>query len=158
MNGLVVFPTFFNLSLNFAVRSSWSEPQTAPGLIFTDYIELIHPWVEEHNQSNFSIDHLVMSMCRVISCVVGRGCLLWPVHSLCKTLLAFALLYFVLQGQTCLLLQVSHSIPLWWKGHLFLFMLVLEGLVGLHRTVNFSFFGISGWGIDMDYSYVKCFA
>ena len=39
--------------------------------------------------------------------------------------LVFALLHFVLQGQTCLLLQVSldflllHSSPLWWKGHLF---------------------------------------
>ena len=33
-----------------------------------------------------------MSMCRVFSCVVGRGCLLWPVCSLGKTLLAFALL------------------------------------------------------------------
>ena len=32
-----------------------------------------------------------------------RGCLLWPVHSLGKTLLAFALLHFVLQGQICLL-------------------------------------------------------
>ena len=31
-----------------------------------------------------------MSLCRVISCVVGRGCLLWPVSSLDKTLLAFA--------------------------------------------------------------------
>ena len=29
------------------------------------------------------------------------------VHSLGKTLLAFVLLHFVLQGQTCLLLQVS---------------------------------------------------
>ena len=26
-----------------------------------------------------------MSMCRVLSCVVGRGCLLWPVHFLGKT-------------------------------------------------------------------------
>ena len=26
-----------------------------------------------------------MSMCRVFSCVVGKGCLLWPVHSLGKT-------------------------------------------------------------------------
>ena len=26
LNGLVVFPTFFNLSLNLAIRSSWSEP------------------------------------------------------------------------------------------------------------------------------------
>ena len=47
-----------------------------------------------------------MSMCRVFSCVVGRGCLLWPVHSLGKTLLAFALLHSVFQGQICLLLQV----------------------------------------------------
>ena len=41
----------------------------------------------------------VMSMCRVFSCVVGKGCLLWPVRSLGITLLAFALLCFVLQGQ-----------------------------------------------------------
>ena len=40
---------------------------------------------------------------------------------LTKTLLAFAQLHFVLQGQTCLLLQVSldflllHSSPLWWR-------------------------------------------
>ena len=82
-----------------------------------------------------------MPMCRGFSCVVGRGCLLWPVHSLGKTLLGFALLHFVHQGQTCLLLQVSldflllHSSPLWWKGHLFL-VLVLEGLVGHHKTVQ----------------------
>ena len=30
----MVFPTFFNLSLNLAIRSSWSEPQSAPGLVF----------------------------------------------------------------------------------------------------------------------------
>ena len=47
-----------------------------------------------------------MSMCRVFSCVVGRWCLLWPVRSLGKTLLAFALLHSVLQRQICLLLQV----------------------------------------------------
>ena len=82
-----------------------------------------------------------MLMCRVFSCVVGRGCLLWLVHSLGKTLLAFSLIHFVFHGQTSLLLQVSldflllHSNPLWWKGHLFL-LLVLEGLVGLHRTVQ----------------------
>ena len=44
--------------------------------------------------------------CRVFSCTVGRGCLLWPVLSPGKTLLAFALLHSVLHGQTCLLLQV----------------------------------------------------
>ena len=45
-------------------------------------------------------------MCRIFSCVVRRGCLLWPVCSLGKTLLAFDLLHFILQGQICLLLQV----------------------------------------------------
>ena len=35
-----------------------------------------------------------MSTCRVFSCVVGRGFLLWPVHSFGKTVLAFYLLYF----------------------------------------------------------------
>ena len=44
--------------------------------------------------------------CVVFSCVVERGCLLWPVPSLGKTLLAFALLHSILQGQICLLLQV----------------------------------------------------
>ena len=53
-----------------------------------------------------------MSVCRVFSCVVQRGCLLWPVHSLGKTLLAFALLHSVLQGQICLFssVQFSHSV------------------------------------------------
>ena len=37
-------------------------------------------------------------------------------------------------------------------------MLVLEGLVGLHRTVNFSFFSITGWGIDLDYRDIEWFA
>ena len=47
-----------------------------------------------------------MSTYRVFSCVIGRGCLLWPVRSLGKPLLAFALLHSVFQGQICLLLQV----------------------------------------------------
>ena len=82
-----------------------------------------------------------MSMCRVFSCVVGRACLLWPVGSFDKTLLAFALLHSELQGQICLLLQVFLdflllcSSPLLWKGHLF-WVLILKGLVSLHRTVQ----------------------
>ena len=42
LNGLVVFPTFFNLSLNLAIKSLWSEPQLAPSLVFADCIELLH--------------------------------------------------------------------------------------------------------------------
>ena len=101
-----------------------------------------------------------MSMCRVFSCVLGRGCLLWPVHCLGKTLWAFALLHSVLQGQICLLLQVFldflhlHSSPL----------LVLEGLIDLLRTnfsfsfFNFSFFSIIGQGTDLDYCDIEWFA
>ena len=33
LKGLMVFPTFFNLRLNLAIRSSWSEPQSAPSLV-----------------------------------------------------------------------------------------------------------------------------
>ena len=39
-------------------------------------------------------------------------------------------------------------------------MLVLEGLVGLHRTYkfNFSFFSVFDWGIDLDYCDIEWFA
>ena len=82
-------------------------------------------------------------MCRVISCIVRRGCLLWPVCSLGKTLLVYALLHFLLQGQTCLLLQLSldflflHSSLLSWKEHLFwVSILGLVGLEGLHSYLS----------------------
>ena len=77
-------------------------------------------------------------------------------------LLPFALLNFELQGQTCLLLQVSldfllvHSNPLWWKGCLFL-VLVLEGVVGLHRISQLQLLWHC-WGIDLDYCDVEWFA
>ena len=37
-------------------------------------------------------------------------------------------------------------------------MLVLEGLVGLRRLLSFSFFNITGWGIDLDYCDTEWFA
>ena len=36
--------------------------------------------------------------------------------------------------------------------------LVLEGLIGLHRTGNISFFGIIGWGTELNYCDVELFA
>ena len=86
----MVFPTFFNLNLNLAIRSSWSEPQSAPSLAFADCIELFHLWLHEYNQSDFSVGHLMMSLCRTLSCVVGNGYSLWPVCSFGKTLLVFS--------------------------------------------------------------------
>ena len=82
-----------------------------------------------------------MSMCRVFSCVVGRGCLLWPVHFLGKILLIFALLHSIFQGQNACyprcFLTSYFCIPTFasWKGHLF-WVLVLKGLVSLHRTIQ----------------------
>ena len=82
-----------------------------------------------------------MAMYRVISCVVGRECLLWPVCSVCITLLAFALLHFVPKGKfACYsryLLIFYFCIPVFYdEKDIFLLVLVLEGLVGLHRTIQ----------------------
>ena len=46
------------------------------------------------------------------------------------------------------------------KGTFFFFfwLLVLEVLVGLHRTVNFSFFSSTGWGIDLAYCDIEWLA
>ena len=37
-------------------------------------------------------------------------------------------------------------------------MLVLKGLVGLHRTVQFQLLQVIGWGTDLDYCDVEWFA
>ena len=73
-----------------------------------------------------------------VSCVVERRCLLWLVCSLDKSVRHCPAL-FCNTDQICLLFQVYldflllHSNPLWWKGHIFL-VLVIESLVGLQRT------------------------
>ena len=78
----------------------------------------------------------------VFSCVVGRGCLLWLVYSLGKTLLAFALLHSIFQGQfTCYPRYFLTSYfcilgPYNEKAIFLVGVLVLKGLVGLHRTVQ----------------------
>ena len=133
------FPYFLQFKSEFcnkelmiwATFSSWScfcwLYRASPSLAAKNIINLIF------------IDSLLMSMCRVISWVVGKEYLLWPVCSLDKTLLVFALLHFVFPSPiTCLLFQVSfdflllHSSPLWWKGYFF--GIRLEGVIRLHRT------------------------
>ena len=37
-------------------------------------------------------------------------------------------------------------------------MLILEGLVGLHRTVQLQLLQLTGWGIDLDYCDIEWFA
>ena len=82
-----------------------------------------------------------MSMCRVFSCVVGRGCLLWLVRSFGKTLLA--LLCFILYSKAkfacysrCFLSSYfCISVP-YNEKDIFGGVLVLKYLVGLHRTIQ----------------------
>ena len=139
----MVFPTFFNLSLNLAIRSSWSEPQSAPGLfllLLTVYSFSIFG-CKEYDQSDFGVDHLVMSMCRVFSCIVGRGCLLWPVHFHGKTLISLCSASFCTPSPN---LPVTPGVS-WLPTFVFqspimkrtsFGVLVLKGLIGLHRTVQ----------------------
>ena len=140
-----VFPTFFNLSLNFCNKKlmNWATVSSR-NWFFWPFRASSSEAAKNINYLISVIDQLVISMSRVFSCVVGSGCLLWPVHFLGKTLLAFALFYFVLLDQTYLLLQASldflllHFSTLWWKNFFFFFflVLVLEGLVGLHGTIH----------------------
>ena len=81
-----------------------------------------------------------MSMCSVFSCVGGRWCLLWPVHSLGKTISLFYASFCTpspnlpvtpsiswlptFASQSCIVKRAS-------------FLPLLKGLVGLHRTVQF---------------------
>ena len=98
------------------------------------------------NQFDFGINHLVMSMCKVVSCCWRKSIFYDSTYSMTQLVhftgrvqLPFALLHFVLQGQTCLLLQVYlgflllHSHPQWWIEHLFK-VLLLGGLLVLHAA------------------------
>ena len=91
-------PRLENFEHYFA--SVWDKCNCAVVWTFFD-IPFLWDWNE--NWPDFGIDYKVMSMCTVIFSVVGRGCLLWPVHSLGKTLLpllsfpnlmAYSLQYF----------------------------------------------------------------
>ena len=95
---------------------------------------------KEYNQFDFGIDHLVTSMCRVISSVVGRGCLLWPVFSwqnsacFCPDSLCTPRLNLpVILGISWLPTFAFQSLMM---KRTFCWLLVLEGLAGLQRTVQ----------------------
>ena len=84
-------------------------------------------------------------------------------HSLGRIQLAFALFYFVLQGQTYLLLQVSLDFLFFvfqspMINKISFLVLVLRGLLGLHRTDQLHLLGIAGRGIDLDYCDVEWLA
>ena len=80
-----------------------------------------------------------MSMCRVFSCVVGRGCLLWPVHFLGKTLSLPCFIPYSKAKFAChsrCFLTSYFCIPVPYNEKDIFWVLVLKGLVGLHRTIQ----------------------
>ena len=72
----MVFPTLFKSEFCNNDSQVLLGPQSGPGIVFADSIEFPHFGCKEYNQSDVSVDPLVMHMCRVIYCVIGRGCLL----------------------------------------------------------------------------------
>ena len=85
-----------------------------------------------------------MSMCEsgesVFSCVVGRGCLLWPACSLAKTVSFPCFILYSKAKFACYsryLLASYFSVPVPYdEKDIFFGALVLEGLVCLHRTIQ----------------------
>ena len=102
----------------------------------------------------------MMSMYRVFSCVVGKGCLLWPVCSLDKTV---SLCLASLENQNLPVILCTSWLPTFafqspmMKRTSFL-VLVLKGFIVFIEPINVSFFSISGWSIDLDYYDVEWFA
>ena len=99
--GLACCGSWGRKELDMTEWLNWTEaePQWAPGLVFSDCVDFSVFDCIEYNQSDFGTDHLVMSMCRVISCIVWRGYLVWPICFLGEALLAFALLRFVFKAK-----------------------------------------------------------
>ena len=112
-----------------------------------------------YNQSGFTLDHLVMSMCRIFSCVVGKGIC----YDYCDLL---AKLYYPLP---CFILYSKAKFACYSKDFLtsafyyfcipvpsnekdicfgFQFQKFLQVFI---EPFNFSFFSLTGWGIDLDY-------
>ena len=81
---------------------TWPWPTLSSGLDLRLHYNLSIILTPSHKLTSLSKASLVAPNARR----VGRGCLLWPVHFLGRTLLVFALLHSAFQGQICLLLQM----------------------------------------------------
>ena len=159
----MVFPTFFNLSLNFAIRSSWSEPQSAPGLFFC--------WLYRASPSSAAKNRISLILVLTLWwCPYAESSLVLLEEGLCYdqcillAKLCYPLPYFILYSKAKLacysryLLTSYFCIPVPYDEKDIFFVLVLEGLVGPHRIIQLQFLRISGWGIDLDYCDIQWFA
>ena len=135
----MVFPTCFNLSLNLAVRFMiWATVSSQccfywlyralPSLAAKSIISLI------------SVLTIWWCPCVESSLVLLEEGVCWPMHSLGRTLLAFAprlILYskakFACYSRCFLTSYFCIPVP-YNEKDIFFWVLVLKGLVGLHRT------------------------
>ena len=126
------------------MRSSWSEPQSAPSVISADCIELLHLWLQRYNQkSDLGIDHLVMFMIDSSLVLLEEGvcydqCILlaklislWPAL-FCMPRANLPVTPGISQLPTFSFLSTIMKITSFW-------VLVLEHLVGLQRIVKLLF-------------------
>ena len=158
MNELVVCPTLFSLSLSFAIGSSWSEPVSSWSCFCSLYG--VSPTSTAKNIINLISGDIHVQ--GILSCCCKRMFAMTSTFSLQNSVSLWPT-SFCTPRPNCLLLQVSldflllHSNPLWWKAHLFL-VSVLEVFKVFIEPFNFSFFGLTGWGTDLDYCDVEGFA
>ena len=103
-----------------------------------------------------------MSMHRVFSCVVGRGCLLWPVFSW-ENSISLCPASFYTQKPNFPVTPCISRLPTF-AFHSSIMKrtsfsgIILEGTVDLIEQFNFSFFSSTGWGTDLHYCDIEWFA
>ena len=142
------------------MRSSWSDHSHLLVLFLLTILSFSIFDFKEYNQSDFSVDHLVVSICRVFS---WKRVFAMTMCSLAKTLLAFVLLHFVLQGNLPVTLGVSWLTAFAFQSPIMkrtsLLVLVLRGLVGLHRTVQLQLLQhyLSGHRLRLPWYGMVCF-
>ena len=134
----MVFPTFFSLSVNLAIRSS--EPQSAPSLVFADCIKRLHLWLQRISL----ISSLTIWWCPCVESslvLLEEGACYDEYVLLAK--LGSPLSCFILYSKakfTCYSRYLVNSflyIPVpYIEKNIFFSVLVLEDLVGHHRTVQ----------------------
>ena len=138
LNGLLVFPIFFNLSLNLAISSSWSEPQSAPSLVFC--------WLYTAFPSLAA--EIIISLISVLTIwwypsfgLLEEGVCYDQCILLAKLLLAFVLPHFVLPRPNLPFISGISWLPTFAfqspiMKKTYFGVLILEGLVGLHRSIQ----------------------
>ena len=158
----MVFPTFLNFSLKLAIRSSWSEPQSAPDLVFADYT--VSPSLAAKNIINL-ISVLTIWWCPCVE----SSLVLWKRLFAMTSAFSWQNSISLCPASFCTQRPNLPDIPgvSWLPIFAFqspvmkrtsFWVLVLKGLVGLHRTVQLQLLQHYWWSIDLDYCDNEWFA